>query len=376
MAVNMEDVRLLEGLKLRSGAATAEVRILLSKSAMQATAISDAISQLQALLPKSATATAAAAAAATPTEEGGAAADAAAADAAEPLPMRLMRLLDSLRKQLHERATFLACLESTGIPTGPIQLKPGAPSDDDPPPEAGSLMEGVHAVRAKREEDMVAYLAAYYEAKGSRPPTRPTLIPHTLPEHQKKLEARLTGLITRAEEDRYQSVAWGGSESWPPRPCGILAPTLSACQPPCCGIPTPVLQDPDTRAAGSRHPCCGIPTPVLRDPDTRTAGSRHPCRGIPTPVLQDPDTRAAGSRHPFCGISCVCVHSHLPHISPHLGSGQSAASPAQSSREAPHPSWACRHRQHDSLHARRGAARVCYPRSGPSPACHGPRQEA
>ena len=332
MAVNMEDVRLLEGLKLRSGAATAEVRILLSKSAMQATAISDAISQLQALLPKSATATAAAAAAATPTEEGGAAADAAAADAAEPLPMRLMRLLDSLRKQLHERATFLACLESTGIPTGPIQLKPGAPSDDDPPPEAGSLMEGVHAVRAKREEDMVAYLAAYYEAKGSRPPTRPTLIPHTLPEHQKKLEARLTGLITRAEEDRYQSVAWGGSESWPPRPCGILAPTLSACQPPCCGIPTPVLQDPDTRAAGSRHP--------------------------------------------FCGISCVCVHSHLPHISPHLGSGQSAASPAQSSREAPHPSWACRHRQHDSLHARRGAARVCYPRSGPSPACHGPRQEA
>lgn len=195
MAVNMEDVQLLEGLKLRQGAATAEVRILLSKCAMQESAIGEQVTRLQRLLPS-------AGAKASASGEQAEGSDA-------PLPMRVMQAsvapaphlcppdrnvathphqsphahgrsspdpssrkqaLDSLCKLLLERAHFLAVLQSTGIPFGQIPLSLEPPSEEaavaeDPSPEIEPMMDGVRAVRQRHEAEMIAYCVAYYEAK-------------------------------------------------------------------------------------------------------------------------------------------------------------------------------------------------------------------
>lgn len=53
--LNMEDVSLLEGLRTLQGAATTEVRILLSQLSMQQADIDERISSLRAMLPSAAT---------------------------------------------------------------------------------------------------------------------------------------------------------------------------------------------------------------------------------------------------------------------------------------------------------------------------------
>jgi len=193
-ALNMEDVMLLEGLRHRQGAATTEVRILLSQLTMQQTEIDERIAELRAMLPSSGS---------SPTSD-------------EPLPMRMLKALNHLRKLLLRRAQFLDVLASTGIPRGEIAvaLDPDIPGGEDGksaeaageqvPPEP--VMKGVYAVREKHEARMVEHCKQYYDKKGEREPTRQALIPLTFEEHKQKLGDALSGLMQRSEDDRMKAI--------------------------------------------------------------------------------------------------------------------------------------------------------------------------
>ena len=240
LKLNLEDIALMEGLKLRQGKATAEMRIELSRSSMQHTAIDEQVEALKRLLPTRGSTPAAAAASS-------AAAAAAAsrpgtADASRPgtadamlsaddegdgeeeseakdpmggqLSRQLLAAVDLLRKQLLERAKFLQVLKSTTIPTGAIDKALDPPLEGAEPvatdsgvrPELAALMPQIEQIRHKHEVELVSYCKAYYADKADREITRPNHIPASLDEHKVKLADILGGFVQKAAKERVEAV--------------------------------------------------------------------------------------------------------------------------------------------------------------------------
>jgi len=233
LALNLEDIRFMEGLKLRQGKASAEMRIELTRSVQQASAIDERLGELRKLLPArggggGGGAAAAAAAAARPSTadgeggegEGEGEEEEEEAEAKDPMGGALARALlgcvDMMRIQLLERANFLEVLKSTAIPTGAIDTTiPLALGEEGEGaraasagrrPELVALMPSIAAIREKHEAELLSFCEAYYADKGEREITRPGHIPPTVAEHKAKLGKVLDGFVAKAHKERADAV--------------------------------------------------------------------------------------------------------------------------------------------------------------------------
>jgi hypothetical protein len=228
----------MEGLKLRQGKASAEMRIELTRSVQQASAIDERLGTLRQLLPTRGGGGGGAAAARPSTAgghgDGGDGGDGEEeeeeeeTEAKDPmggvLARSLLGCVDALRKQLLERANFLEVLKSTAIPTGAVDttiplalaaLLEGEEGEEGEGARATSagrrpaltaLMPSVAAVREKHEAELLSFCEAYYADKGEREITRPGHIPPTIAEHKAKLGKILDGFVAKARKERADAV--------------------------------------------------------------------------------------------------------------------------------------------------------------------------
>jgi len=192
LTLNLEDIRLMEGLKLRQGKATAEMRIELTRSGQQKDAIDERLGALRHLLPaRGGGGGGGAAVAKTADGDDGDGEDEdeeEEAEAKDPmggvLARSLLGCVDALRKQLLERANFLEVLKSTAIPTGAVDtaiplalatLLEGEEGEEGEGARAASagrrpalvaLMPSIAAIREKHEAELLSFCEGYYADKG------------------------------------------------------------------------------------------------------------------------------------------------------------------------------------------------------------------
>lgn len=224
LELNMEDVKMLEGLRLRQGQASADMRLVSTASAAQQAAIDTAIARAGSLLSSLAGGGNAAMEAGTAAGAGGAALSAEAAAAVGECgggpALDAMWSLDALRVMVMQRARLLEVLGSSTVPKSlpaislePLregEAAPQPPAAPAPMPGSGVLAEGtlraaIDAVRTRHEAGLLTYVQEYYTAKGERSISRPSLIPASMDEFRLKVGAMLAEMVDKAQADRVEA---------------------------------------------------------------------------------------------------------------------------------------------------------------------------
>mmetsp|Transcript_4312 Transcript_4312/g.13900 ORF Transcript_4312/g.13900 Transcript_4312/m.13900 type:complete len:1246 (-) Transcript_4312:278-4015(-) len=233
LELNLEDVRMLEGLRLRQGQATADMRSITVASGAQQNALDEAITKVNRLLEglagvveKSESTSASASrldamvgSSLDVSPEAKVAAGALGKCGGEAA-LDAMWSLNELRKMVMGRARLLELLRSTTVPESlpPICLEPINEGEEPPTPPAapppmpgsdalgtGTLRDAIDAVRTRHEAGLIEYVEAYYTAKGEREITRPSLIPPSLDDFRAKVGDVLSEMVARAHADRHEA---------------------------------------------------------------------------------------------------------------------------------------------------------------------------
>ena len=212
-AVNLEDITHIELMKMQSGKATADVRIVLAESAAQAVEIDGQTTTLESLLRSKKSA-----AAAEDARGGGltGAPSPAPPTGNDALSMKVLLASGKMRELLLQRAKFLNVIAATAMPETckPIMQDPkpegeegeGGDADDDFGGIVFAMSDLVQQAREKHEAEMIRFCEEYHEQRGERAVTRPSFIPDNVDDHKAKVQANLDNLVSKAEDERLVSV--------------------------------------------------------------------------------------------------------------------------------------------------------------------------